>query len=603
MPSHSSSLRSVSRFLFNFVSAAWLGSTALAGFDPSSVSGLVRWIEPGRESYADGTEITVLHDQSGNHNDLTQVQGTAGPLMNLHGANGLPEAVCTADVSRTLSGSPDATQAATTFAVVTVPGVNYTPFAYQDGDEWSQAASWDSHTAVGRVNFHYLPPSGNLLFFYPETMPTSGVHLFSVVSGPDYYEVYIDGVRQGRHPGGFNRGSKIALQGTTSIFLEYNVELSENDIAAINQGLSSKFGVQLGADFTQNRESGPGGWVWDTNPVLTPTQSWENYAAQEPSVLQLQDGTFVMAYTGGYFSAGTGWATSTDGVNWVTQDHPIVGLGYGGETVSIFRPELIQLNNTFYLFYSDNTGGGNLRRVESSDGGKTWTNNVTVLATNVFAGTPNDVVGWANSAVVVENGVWKMWVEASVKSAGPNWQTFYCESSDGIHFTSAAGSGDPHPQGPLLSLRRGNGMWGGPNVIKLDSTYHMWYHCSLGDPGPFTPTDIYHATSTDGINWTQIPDPVAFRLEDPTPGAQPGGVFYPVTGFGSQVADPTILPMQNGTTAIYFSRLKNENANFNPPKLTSEILRATFPGTISQLLNARGSSRPTAPVGVHVVRP
>jgi sucrose-6-phosphate hydrolase SacC (GH32 family) len=84
-------------------------------------------------------------------------------------------------------------------------------------------------------------------------------------------------------------------------------------------------------------------------------------------------------------------------------------------------------------------------------------------------------------------------------------------------------------------------MYGGPRFATIDATltpkfggvYHLWYHAATT---PGSTSDIYHATSTDRINWTT------------------NGPVLTHTGTGfelDQVAGPVIVVV-SGTAYMYY---------------------------------------------------
>ena len=119
-----------------------------------------------------------------------------------------------------------------------------------------------------------------------------------------------------------------------------------------------------------------------------------------------------------------------------------------------------------------------------------WTRHGIVLDVGAPGTWDDEIVGFAS--VIFENPLYKMWYSGT---DGSTWRIGYATSSDGMIWDKL-----PNPvlyPGPP-------GSWdnigvAGPNVIFIDTVYHMWYSTS-------EETKIGHATSPDGIDWTKDPD-------------------------------------------------------------------------------------------------
>lgn len=258
------------------------------------------------------------------------------------------------------------------------------------------------------------------------------------------------------------------------------------------------------------------------NPILSPTETWEQTAVYEPNVIY--DGTWKMWYGGGWADPGIGYATSTDGVSWTKYgSNPVLGQGGSGVPGMAVRNNVIKVGSTYYCYYADANPLANLKVATSSDG-LAWTVQGTALAKNVV-GWAN---GWANSTVWKEGSNWYMLAEGH---SGSIWEIAYATSSDGIAWTL----GNSGNQLTSLQVHAG-GMYGGPDMHIINGTYHLWYHAAPG--AGTTPTDIYHATSTDRINWTITPGTPVLTLLG--------------TGFEiDQVADPNIVTF-GVTSYLYY---------------------------------------------------
>jgi len=119
----------------------------------------------------------------------------------------------------------------------------------------------------------------------------------------------------------------------------------------------------------------------------------------------------------------------------------------------------------------------------------------TALAQNEWdasvTGTPS---------VLFINGTYHMWFVGN--DPDPIGSIGYASSPDGINWTKYAGN-------PVLTAEPVDG-WNEktvyePNVIFVDSLFHMWY-TSSNDPLLPGPIHIHHATSADGLTWSKDMD-------------------------------------------------------------------------------------------------
>ena len=119
---------------------------------------------------------------------------------------------------------------------------------------------------------------------------------------------------------------------------------------------------------------------------------------------------------------------------------------------------------------------------------------------------PNVPLALYRPKVLLEEGVYKMWLTGLYNSASAN--VWYAVSSDGINWQLGSNS-------PVLTPGNYNSwdsytVMTGP-VIKDDSEYRMYY---LGFTDPYGIWHIGLATSPDGINWTKYPNPVVYAGSD-----------------------------------------------------------------------------------------
>lgn len=289
-------------------------------------------------------------------------------------------------------------------------------------------------------------------------------------------------------------------------------------------------------------------WVRSgSNPILSPDVAWEETAIGEAVVIY--DGTWKMWYGAGWDHPGLGYATSTDGISWVKYaSNPVYGQGGSGYANTSASAEVVRIGSTLYLFTSGGTSPSDIRstfRVATSSDGIAWTTQAS------SATLPAGTTYWGNRSVWIEGATWYMIQEAGLVS-GTYWAIYLYTSSDGLTWTITNGGAQ------LSSLQASaGGAYGGSYLIREGATYHLWYHAvaSAGN----VPTNIYHATSTDRINWTQTsPNPV---------------LTHTGSGFEiDQVADPS-LAVAGSTAYLFYSAVDNVAE-------TSHVLLATAPAVI-----------------------
>lgn len=273
------------------------------------------------------------------------------------------------------------------------------------------------------------------------------------------------------------------------------------------------------------------------SPILS-AAGWEaQNTVQEPSLIY-ESGTWKMWYTGGYTSPAMGYASCTSdptiAANWTKYaSNPVLGQG----TVVagwVAGPNILKVGSTYYAFYYDAAGGGNLK-VSTSTDGLTWTTPTTALASNAVAwGT-----GWANSFVWGSSGAWKMLVELRSTASGTPWRTAYATSTNATPVSGWTVQGT----GPISSLilPSGGSQCGGPWLANggatLNGLYHLFFHAGNG-----AFTDIYHAHSSDLSTWTisQPPELIANR-----------GTYEP-----QQAADACVVEV-NGASYLFYSGIDN----------------------------------------------
>ena len=219
----------------------------------------------------------------------------------------------------------------------------------------------------------------------------------------------------------------------------------------------------------------PNGISWtrnESNPVLTPSQSWEINGVSGPSVI-LDGTTFKMWYTGvdELGVARIGYATSSDGILWTKYaDNPVLDVGAGGswEDEDISVPTVIKVEDTYHLWYTGFDGSTSRIGYASSSDGIAWVKDANNPILDV-----GDVGDWdwltVYSPDVVKVGdTFRMWY--SGETLPPAWQTGYAESTDGSQWTR---KGLSIPEGQTGSFDEFSADHA--SVLVEGSDYSIWY--------------------------------------------------------------------------------------------------------------------------------
>ena len=222
-------------------------------------------------------------------------------------------------------------------------------------------------------------------------------------------------------------------------------------------------------------------------PLLRATKDWEAGAVQEPTVIR-QGKTWRMWFTGGWSVTGIEYATCKGDPTrpgcWRQLGHPVIGHGGSGTAGNAQGGNITYRDGVYRIFYYHGMKQSDLMEAASRDG---------IHWGRAHVAIPHDGVswmtGWANSFAWYDHG-WKMLAEGASSPTG-NWQIAYATSSDGNHWT---------PRRLLPSLKvPGLDNYGGPWLTSTHP-FRLLYHAGSGNY-----TDIYTATSLDGLHWRRGP--------------------------------------------------------------------------------------------------
>ena len=244
------------------------------------------------------------------------------------------------------------------------------------------------------------------------------------------------------------------------------------------------------------------------NPVLLPTEPWEETCVCEPQVFwDKHKHQFRMYYRGGWGHQAVGVATSENGVQWQKYLHnPIYGHGgsnisgynEGGQPFVLFQESL----QKYWLF----TTAPSRMNIATSPDGYAWKTERSHIQLPTNCGLWGNRVVWIEDCVeenaTTIQGIWYMLQEVM---CGGIWNIFLYASSNGLVW-HVGNHGRPLSS---LQIGAGGGMYGGPDFANIGGTvtprnasgmYNLWYHAAPEGRGVL-PTDIYHASSTDLISW------------------------------------------------------------------------------------------------------
>jgi len=293
------------------------------------------------------------------------------------------------------------------------------------------------------------------------------------------------------------------------------------------------------------------GWVRNPLVVLDWSASgFESAQIQSPSVLWANDGLYL------YFSGDNGGGTPNYQLGlaqlkpWFIKkaDNPQLGTGSSYDANELTDPCVVfnEASNTYYMFYGCYGGGGSypyaIAQASSTDG-ISWGTDSKYSSNPVLSKSGNngdwDDERVQDPCVIYENGTYKMWYSGY---DGSKWQIGYATSTA----TGGAGTWTKYGSNPVLKVG-GTGAWDESNVkmpwvVKVGTTYHMWYVGSSTSGG----THIGHATSSNGLSWTrdaQNPVLVTAPLIDWEKG---------------RIEQPCVL-YRNGVYTMFYTGVRNSN--------------------------------------------
>lgn len=236
---------------------------------------------------------------------------------------------------------------------------------------------------------------------------------------------------------------------------------------------------------------------YSENPILSPGQpgDWDDFSLFPFSVLFI-DGTYHMWY-GGFdeTNARIGYATSTDGINWIKYEgNPVLDIGNEGswDDDRVQSPYVLFDGDSYHMWYTGSDGENYRFGYATSTDRVNWTKHDGNPVMDLSPGEN----GIDAPCIVFDGNIYQMWYHSTEPSA---YRICYATSTDKINWTKYAGN-------PVLDIGEA-GTWdnykvGAPEVYYDGAKYHMWYS---GNKEDWTDR-IGYATSSDGINWVKYPD-------------------------------------------------------------------------------------------------
>jgi predicted GH43/DUF377 family glycosyl hydrolase len=154
-------------------------------------------------------------------------------------------------------------------------------------------------------------------------------------------------------------------------------------------------------------------------------------------------------------------------------------------------PTILKDGSAYKMWYSGSNGTASRIGYATSPDGLSWSkygSNPVLVPSLSWEG--NRIYG---PAVISDTGIYKVWYSGF---DGTTTRIGYATSPDGVVWTKHGN--------PVLDVGT-SATWedvsvSRPSVVKMGTTYHMWY---TGRDGLYY--RIGHATSTDGINWSKDP--------------------------------------------------------------------------------------------------
>ncbi len=243
-------------------------------------------------------------------------------------------------------------------------------------------------------------------------------------------------------------------------------------------------------------------YKYSGNPVITvgTGTSWDKDFLSYPNVMF--NGThYYLYYSGGGSDNNIGLATSTDGITWTKCiSNPVLSRGPTGSWDAVnVKPNFVTFDGTIYKMYYQ---GQEITKNDWNTGYATSTDGINwqKYPYNPVFKTSTNPLDWdyhySNINDIYYDGhIYQAWYTGLAQVGGiAPYQIGYATSFDGINWAR-------YPSNPVLAGPMG--WYNGLNVICVlfhNNQYLGWYDYKLGGG---VPMKIHFATSTDGVSWSK----------------------------------------------------------------------------------------------------
>jgi len=296
-------------------------------------------------------------------------------------------------------------------------------------------------------------------------------------------------------------------------------------------------------------------WTKDANPILSggAAGTWNRHVLSSIVLYNADSARYEMWYSASddpVFDRPwrIGFATSLDGITWTKLDTAVLEPDAGTwDESSVEGQSVIRENGIYKMWYmscswspSDIGGIG----YATSTNGINWTKDTLNNPVMVPGSAAWEAGGYGGCIVLPVQGGYKIWY-GNYNADWSQAKIGYATSTDGIAWT-------PYANNPVLT-HGSVGSWDDgvvdmPQVLFIDSLYHMWYYGSQTNQIP--PWQVGLATSVDGINWNKYNDTTTtstlYSESDP--------VLQPSSGqWDRDVVFPGTVILEGGSLRMWYS--------------------------------------------------
>lgn len=257
------------------------------------------------------------------------------------------------------------------------------------------------------------------------------------------------------------------------------------------------------------------------NPIITPLAGWESADVRDPYVIEV-NGTYYLFYTGKDEAgrSAIGYATSQNGRKWFRASaNPILtGSDVGFDGNGVAAPVVIFEDGVWTLYYAAVAESGEqttaIGKATATRPNGSWERSTTPLLT-VGEGSAWDSRSITTGSVVSAAGEQRLYYSgfSSTGEIGIGLAT----STDGEVWTKFDDPETTASSDPIMA-GAGRGSWDeivwAPFVQQREGVWEMFYH---GDPISARATHeigIGLATSDDGLQWTRASEPFLVSTDE-----------------------------------------------------------------------------------------